>query len=245
MITLVTAVFLASLLGSLHCVGMCGAFMAVVVGDSKSLAAQVGYHGGRLVSYLTLGMIAGAAGQSVNLAGKLAGLQPIALSLSAIAIVVMGTLTWLRLCGWQWRGVRGPTWVKKITAAGYRIAMRRPPLQRALSVGLLTTLLPCGWLWTFLLTAAGTAKPMMAAMTMMVFWLGTLPVMATLGVGLRGVLGRAQRRVPTFTCAAMIGVGLLTLVGRSHLNPLAWAAWSETQHASNPPCCEPTHGDDH
>jgi uncharacterized protein len=68
-IALVAAIFLASLLGSLHCAGMCGAFVAIAcgrLGNDRSdwrdaVALQTAYHGGRLLTYVTLGMFAGAA----------------------------------------------------------------------------------------------------------------------------------------------------------------------------------------
>lgn len=242
MITLVSAVFLASLLGSLHCVGMCGAFLAVVVGDAPKAATQAGYHCGRLFTYGVLGAIAGAAGQGMNVAGGMAGMQTAAVTVSAVAIVLMGTITWLRL-----RGIRVPTptrpsFMSAIANAGYGFAMNRPPVQRAMLVGLLTTLLPCGWLWTFLITAAGTANPAKAALVMAVFWTGTLPAMLSLGVGLRGLLGTAQRRVPTLTCLAMIAVGLFTVLGRSHLDPISWnrPAHAAAAVPTKAPCCEAT-----
>ena len=242
MITLVAAVFLASLLGSLHCVGMCGAFLFAIAGEGASGLTQAGYHLGRLLTYVTLGAIAGALGSGLNIAGAMAGLQPIAVVLSAIAIIAMGTLTWLRLRGVPIARWPGPRWMAAMASKGYRFAMRRPPLQRAFIVGLLTTLLPCGWLWTFLVTAAGTAKPTLAALTMLVFWLGTLPAMAAVGAGLRGVLGKAQHRLPTLTCGAMIAVGLITLVGRARLDPLSWNKTAVAADAEAP-CCKEAHAD--
>lgn len=252
MMLLISAVFLASLLGSLHCVGMCGAFLGIAAGDGSRRTTQLGYHGGRLITYLSLGAIAGAMGRGIDLAGAMGGFQPIALTLSATAIVTMGVLTWLRLKGISVPRLHGPKFISSAATRGYQFAMDRPPLQRAMIIGLLTTLLPCGWLWTFLITAGGTARPSLAMLTMFVFWLGTLPAMLALGVGLRGLLGAAQRRVPTITCAAMIGVGLFTISGRAHLNPAAWAAQAppatqpvEMQLNTKAPCCEVSDVDDH
>ena len=61
MTALVVAVFLASALGSLHCVGMCGAFLAIAFTDVPSAGRwrlSVAYHGGRLVTYTALGVAA-------------------------------------------------------------------------------------------------------------------------------------------------------------------------------------------
>lgn len=245
MTALVSAVFFASLLGSLHCVGMCGAFLGVVMGENAGRGAHLSYHGGRLVTYVVFGGLAGALGHGINVGGAMAGLQPVAIVLSALAIVGMGTITWLRLQGVQMRRFAGPKWINGVASAGYRLAMRRPPVQRAAMVGLLTTLLPCGWLWTFLITAGGTGRVGPAMGVMFVFWLGTLPAMAAVGMSLRGLLGAAQRRLPTLTCLMMIVVGLLTLAGRWRLDPAAWAkpiaATSQpaaTQPVARPPCCK-------
>lgn len=247
MTALITVIFLASLLGSLHCVGMCGAFMAVVVGDrtSSRLSTQIGYHGGRLLTYLVLGTIAGVLGQAVDMAGMMAGMQPIAMSLSALVIILFGAISWMRLKGIQLGLLRAPAFLQRLAGPGYQFAMTRPPVQRAAIVGLLTTLLPCGWLWTFLVTAAGTAHPAKAAVAMGVFWLGTLPAMVTLGASVRGLLGFAQRRAPTIACVAMIAVGLFALAGRWGLDPAVWAATTHHGHSAadvslraKAPCCE-------
>jgi sulfite exporter TauE/SafE len=245
MTALILAVFLASLLGGLHCVGMCGAFLAMVVGDNRSSTVQAGYHVGRLISYVLLGAIVGALGKALDLAGAMAGIAPLALTLSAVAIALIGVLNWLRLRGTHMPGIAGPTWLKNATAKGYRAAMKFRPLQRATIIGLLTTLLPCGWLWTFLLTAGGTASPLLAAITMAVFWLGTLPAMIAAGVGLRGLLGIAQCKAPALTCLVMIFAGLFTLAGRAHLNPRAWSAVASDASHATPACCEVNHDNHH
>ena len=77
MIALIGAIFLASVLGSFHCAGMCGAFLAVASGApggraKRQVLLQGAYHAGRLVSYTALGAAAGAAGGLVDLGGTLA-----------------------------------------------------------------------------------------------------------------------------------------------------------------------------
>ena len=73
------AVFVVSLLGSLHCVGMCGPLVAVAMGDSQVLShatramLHIGYHGGRLVMYSTIGMLCGLLGAGLDWGGSLVG----------------------------------------------------------------------------------------------------------------------------------------------------------------------------
>ena len=70
--TAIFAILVASLLGSVHCAGMCGGFVCFyAAGARTTLATHVAYNLGRLVSYLLLGVMAGLVGMSVDRAGAL------------------------------------------------------------------------------------------------------------------------------------------------------------------------------
>lgn len=95
MTTLIATVFVASLLGSLHCAGMCGAFVAFAVGDSTGQPGQraklsVAYHGGRLATYALLGAVAGWFGALLELGGALAGISRGAMILASAVMVCFG-----------------------------------------------------------------------------------------------------------------------------------------------------------
>jgi sulfite exporter TauE/SafE len=92
----------------------------------------------------------------------------------------------------------------------------RPPALRALLLGLFTTLLPCGWLYAFVATAAGTGSVSAAVMVMAAFWLGTVPMLAGLGLASRRALGPLRRQLPAVTAALLLIIGLLTITGRLH-----------------------------
>jgi hypothetical protein len=253
MTALIVGVFLASLLGSLHCAGMCGAFLAIAVtgvgtpaARPRQLPLQAAYHLGRLATYTLLGIAAGAAGKLLDLTTALAGLRPVAASLAGATLLAFGLFSLLRIRGLVPPRLPAPAFMQRLLQAGHRRAFERPPIVRAAMIGLLTTLLPCGWLYAFVLTAAGTASPWLGATAMAVFWLGTLPMMVTLGATLRGVSNTLGRRLPTLTCVALMAMGLFTLVARARLDPTALAARltttpTGTQHATaqpKAPCCE-------
>ena len=74
------AAFMLSLLGGLHCAGMCGGFVCVYAGSGPAAtpsgpSAHVAYHGGRLISYLALGAAAGAIGGAFSNAALLVGIR--------------------------------------------------------------------------------------------------------------------------------------------------------------------------
>jgi len=85
---------------------------------------------------------------------------------------------------------------------------------RAWLIGVLTGLLPCGWLWAFVVSAAGTAHPATGAMVMAVFWLGTVPAMTGV-LALGGALvDRIRRRMPVISACVLIVLGVSTLASR-------------------------------
>lgn len=226
MIPLMGAVLVASLLGSLHCAGMCGAFVAFAVASDESASPRrwrlnVAYNIGRLVTYCLLGAVAGTIGAAVDLGGAAVGVRDGAAMLAGGVMVVFGVVTVLRLNGVRIARLPLPAALSKFVAAGHRVAMQWTPVRRALAIGLLTTLLPCGWLYAFAVTAAGTANPAYGAATMAVFWLGTLPVMAALGAGLQSLAGPLRRKVPMATALLLVAVGVFTIFGRFQVPSLA------------------------
>jgi len=215
---LISTVFVASLLGSLHCAGMCGPLVAMAVGggpgDSEQhLGRQLAYHGGRLLTYSLAGALAGALGAALELGGELLQVQQAAAILAGAVMVGMGAVWLLRLWGvGGGRPEAGVTqgWFRRL----HRQAMRFPPLPRAGLIGGLTALLPCGWLYAFAVTAAGTGSPLWGALTMAAFWAGTVPILAGLAVGFRQLTGAYSQRLPHLTAIAIVVVGCFTIFGR-------------------------------
>ncbi len=219
--SLLLGVLAASLLGSLHCAGMCGAFLAIAMGDplAPRFQTQCAYHGGRLATYVGLGLVAGLAGQTLNLAGKLAGLQQIAGLLAAVTMLGFGCISLAGIFGLRVMPVLLPSGIRRLSKVGLDMAMKFSGPRRAWVIGLSTTLLPCGWLYAFVSVAAGTASPAKGAAAMATFWVGTLPVMVTLGAGVTALAGRLSRYVPAITCLFLIGLSGWTLVNRMQLLP--------------------------
>lgn len=251
MISLVATVFVASLLGSLHCVGMCGPLLAFAVGqpgeNQSHRRLQVAYHGGRLATYALLGTAGGSVGALVDMTSTLAGLQPIAMTIAGGMMIGLGVTELLRQYGHRIAHVHPPKILVTTVQRGQKLALAMRPTRRALAIGLLTTLLPCGWLYAFAITAAGTSSPLWGAVVMAVFWIGTLPVLVSLGAGVQALMGTLGVRLPTVCAVALITIGLTTLVERFGLEPPALAQAVEVQQQGEvadpqelPPCCRDT-----
>jgi hypothetical protein len=259
MTAMIATVLVASLLGSLHCAGMCGAFVAIAVGAAPlrpsiggrlprpawraHLAAQGAYHGGRLVTYVGLGAAAGGLGSALDLAGAAFGLQRIALVIAGASMVAFGVIIILRRAGVRVPRAPLPRGLRDALVRAHGRALSLPPIVRAGAIGLMTTLLPCGWLYAFALIAAGTGSPEAGALTMATFWLGTLPALTAVGAGARALAGPMRRYVPTVAAIAVIAVGAMTIAARLRVPPLETsaavhgAADPASALTEPPPCC--------
>lgn len=219
-LVLIGTVLTASLVGSLHCAGMCGGLMLFALGadgdhDRRAkITLQSAYHGGRLATYTLLGIIAGTLGSALDFGGSFVGVQRAAALLAGVFMIAFGIVAILRLRGVRIAPARAPRTLQRLVERGQRVAFSLSPVRRALTIGLLTTLLPCGWLYAFAFTAAGTGSPLWGGLTMAVFWVGTLPVMASLGAGIQMLAGPLHDKIPAISALAVVVVGVFTAAGR-------------------------------
>ena len=222
MTSLVLAVLGASLVGSVHCAAMCGGLVGVYAvapgprGSRRPGAGHAAYHAGRLVAYLGLGAIAGTIGASADLAGTLAGVGRVAATAAGAGIAAWGTLSLLECLGVSFTPAVSGRWLRVPLAGALGRAAQRGPLARAAAVGLATGLMPCGWLYAFVAAAAGTASPLAGAGLMLVFWLGTVPALLGVGVGVRALAWPLRRYAPALAALAMVVMGLFTVMARLH-----------------------------
>ena len=225
--TLLLSVLGASLLGSVHCAAMCGGFVCLYAGTGPARRADAGshaaYNGGRLASYLTLGAIAGAIGGGVDRAGGVAGIGRLAAIVAGALMVLWGGSILLATLGVRIPQGAAPR-VLQATLTSLLVRFRhRSPAVRGLATGLLTTLLPCGWLYVFVATAGGTGHVLDAVAVMFFFWLGTLPMMVTLGLGAQRLFGAFQRRLPLVSAGVAVVLGALSMAGRVTAHPITHA----------------------
>jgi sulfite exporter TauE/SafE len=214
--TLLFGVLVASLVGSVHCAAMCGAFVCLYARGSiaERATGHVAYNAGRLVSYVALGLVAGALGARVDRLGALVDMQ-------RAAAIVAGVL----MVGWaaaliaSTRGARrpafgAPDWIKRRFGEALVALRDQPPSVRAGLTGLFTTVLPCGWLYTFVVTAGGTGSAIAGAAVMLAFWLGTLPMMLGVGLGVGRIARPVARHLPVASAVAVLLLGALSIAGK-------------------------------
>jgi len=206
---LLATVIVSSLAGSLHCAAMCGPLVGMH-GGAYGLRLALVHALGRLATYVTLGLVAGLVGGAVELAGRAAQIQHAATLVAGAAIVVWGLHAIAVARGW----LRGRAAGGALFQKGLVQLRGKRPATRAWLVGVLTGLLPCGWLWAFVITAAGTGHALSGALVMAVFWLGTVPAMTGMLALGGAVITRFRARMPVITACMLMGLGLATLATR-------------------------------
>lgn len=167
-----TAAFVAGLVTSLHCAGMCGpltCMMAPTRDDRVDpFTVATVYHGARLLGYATLGGIVGGLGRMpLNLLGGSAGL--VLPWLLVIFLVMLGLKLEKRL----------PR-LAVLTRLKWRLqgALRgRSRLRVAAVMGAATPLLPCGPLYFLITLSAFTGSALRGVEFMLAFGLGTVPLL--------------------------------------------------------------------
>jgi len=200
-----TTAFLAGLLGSGHCFGMCGGIAAGLGAMSKGRAVvpALQFNLARLASYAVLGLIA-----AVVLSG-VSNLVPIGRwlrLLTAVMILMIGLKFLFNFRGIEFIERGGAGLWKKIMPLALKAGNRQDWIGRLL-LGFCWGFIPCGLVYTVLMTAASTANPVSGAATMLAFGAGTLPAMLGLTAAAPALAAFLQDR----TVRRIIGFALIVL----------------------------------
>ncbi|HZZ56362.1 MAG TPA: sulfite exporter TauE/SafE family protein [Opitutaceae bacterium] len=179
------AAFLAGLVASLHCAGMCGplacSVMPVGAGDGDPAVVAGAYHGARLLAYTALGALAGGLGR-LPLALLPAALRN-GLAWGGVLLFLALALRWDR----RWSLPRFNPLPTLRAALG-----RRTRTAAAAALGLATPLLPCGPLYLLVPLALLSGSAARGGQLLLAFGLGTLPLLWIA----QTQWGRWQRRMP-------------------------------------------------
>ena len=179
-------VFFAGLAGSMHCIGMCGAFACGLGADARGAAASLQrhlvYNLGRVASYCFLGAVVGHLGLllvelGVHSPWGIVGQRALALLSGALMVVV----------GLQFLGLLRHRRLQRFSAGADAVvlALRRlvaaPGPAAPLALGVLNGFLPCPLVYAFVAQTATCGSALNGLQLMATFGLGTFPAMLAMG----------------------------------------------------------------
>jgi sulfite exporter TauE/SafE len=202
------AVFVVGLLGGVHCLGMCGSIVGIfttqVPKEKSRWPFHLAYSSGRILSYALAGALVGAVGQAGLLMRDAVPVQHLMFALSSLMLVALG----LYLAG-VWGMVRhlerfgSGLWQRLQPFTRRLLPVNTVP--RALGLGALWGWLPCGLVYSVLITALASGSALQGALIMLAFGLGTLPNLLAIGLFWESVKGWVQ------SPRVRLGAGLLVM----------------------------------
>lgn len=213
-------IFAGGLLGSSHCVGMCGGFAMIVGASAQSRTAnlkrQLVYSTGRICTYSLLGGIVAGLGSRFTRAMPSVVMGQAALAVLAGALLLMEGL---KASGYWPARFRandpGCSW-----RTGFAALLRSGQTLPLFIAGFTTGWLPCGLVYAFLALAAQCGSVVSGAASMFAFGAGTLPLMLSIGLAPGWLSLTARRRLMRVAAWCVIATAILTLArGATLANP--------------------------
>jgi sulfite exporter TauE/SafE len=166
--------FLFGLLGSFHCVGMCGPIVLAVPG--KSIFSKLLYNIGRTITYALMGLVIGIIGEGFSLAGYQQTLSVIV----GAAMLLIVIFTKYKHFDLPLSGAISKLWIfskNRLTPLFKSESALAPFL-----IGLINGLLPCGLVYAAIFAAVAMGGMLESSLYMVLFGLGTAPLLIALSI---------------------------------------------------------------
>lgn len=194
------------LLGSFHCVGMCGPIAFMLPVDRSNTTRKIfqifSYHFGRIVAYSMIGLVFGLVGKGLYLFGMQQQLS-ITIGILMIVVVLLPTRIFNKY------NFSKPIYklISKVKSALGQ-ALKKKTADTFLTIGFLNGFLPCGLVYMAVFASLAMESAFKGSMYMALFGIGTIPLMTSaiyLGKFLNATIKqRIQRAIPVFV--VIIGI---------------------------------------
>ena len=221
--SLIYMAFVTGLLGTGHCIGMCGGLVSAL---SLSEAGRQGgwffhllYNLGRISTYTFIGAVVGWLGSALAYTDRFKMVTRSLLIGSDVFVILVGLGTaglfaWLNVSKLDFPG---PMKAVTVAVVGLR---RLPPAISALPLGLLFGFIPCGYLYAVAITAAQSASVATGALMLFAFGLGTAPSLLLFGSAAHWLSGRARTWMLRIAGLVVAGMGVINLT--KHMRMMGW-----------------------
>jgi uncharacterized protein len=229
---------LLGLIGSLHCAGMCGPITVALPLNNQSWFARISggllYNSGRSVTYALLGAIFGLAGMGL----ALGGLQQWVSIILGIVMILSVLIPWI-----------GGTKNRLMNMADNISGLVRKPFVKLLKVrsysslfmiGMLNGFLPCGLVYIALAGALLMSRVYEGSLYMLVFGIGTIPMMLAISVAGNIISQKIKRSLSKVIPMFIILLGILFILRGLNLGiPYISPKLNQQDQTTTMDCCQP------
>ncbi len=199
--------FALGIMGSLHCAGMCGPIALSLPlygkGITTKIAGGVMYNIGRTITYGIMGAIFGMIGQGLSMVGFQQWISVVMGALMIVSVILPSLFKNIN-------GGKIP--VAGLVRKGIQKLFVKKSFGRLFFIGLLNGLLPCGLVYLAIAGAIGTGDIITGTLFMILFGLGTLPLM--LGISLLGnmVSLKIRKKINKATPILVVVIGIIFIL---------------------------------
>ena len=208
-----TAAFMMGLLGSMHCIGMCGGLVGALTMSRPKLwwSGLMSYQAGRVLTYSLLGLMAGVIGAGLHSMAWFEHIQRAVIVLAGIMMIAFG----LNLGGWL------PDPFSKaasriIASLGIgRLISSAAGSDKSVNwavVGMMNGLLPCGLVYAALTLSLASGGVVESGMMMMAFGIGTIPAMTFVPVLVRKITPNSRGVILKIAAILVIVLGVMMML---------------------------------
>jgi len=187
---LMAGFFVAGFVGSWHCGVMCGPMSCFLASKKQLLPYQIG----RMLSYVTAGAFAGAVSQFLLQSYEW---------LKYVSILIISTLLIINYLS-QNHQIKVPAFLTRIYFKNR---------ENGLILGLLSVVLPCGWLYSFIMSAMAAKSALAGALVMFIFWVSTLPALSAAQLLMKKMIDQNDVRRQKIASIVLLIASLYSLVG--------------------------------
>ena len=230
MFPLIAGAFLLGIVGSLHCIGMCGPLvlrLPFLQKDKGSpLPAAISYHAGKTFCYGLLGLLAGSIGKGFSFFQWQQGLS----ILAGLSLLVLTLLPAIKA------RIGMPAFIQRSLNSLFARSGSQNTFSFFLAFGFLNGFLPCGLVYTALAGAIVSGSPLHGFLFMILFGIGTIPSLMSV-ILLQHTLGNRFRKYmfkSSYYISIVIGV-LLVVRGLDLGVPYISPHYNTVSHEMN--CC--------
>ena len=220
---LYTMALVTGLLGTGHCLGMCGGLVAALglaaEGRPRGFLFHLAYNFGRILTYGVIGLAVGWLGSAIAYTDHFSRLSRGVLVASDLLLILLGLGTAGLFSRFNLMQLEFSGALTGLTRAVTRLRQLQGPLV-GLPLGLLMGFLPCGFLYAMAISAAQSASPWRGALLLLAFGAGTLPGLLLFGSGAHWLGQRLRRGMMRAAGVVVTLMGLYNLFQHGQL--LAW-----------------------